>query len=398
MSATVTDLTALPGPASRLRGFMAHLRLNGFTVGPGETETALAFLAATDPTDAASARLALKTMLSGDRGQWERFDALFDAYWFGRGVRTARRVDAKGRARREAKRPEIWSKTLPPEERSDAAGPMARLGEAGGDDALHRGTGRLVASRREALTRADLRMLTSAEDVAEAERIAERLARALRYRLSRRRLPARRGDAVDLRRSIRRNLSKGGEPVELLRKQRPERPVNLVLLLDVSGSMKLYSRYFISFVRGLLGGWLRADAFVFHTRLVHISDVLRERDRLRAMDRLSLMVEGFGGGTRIAGAIKAFNERYAREVLNSRSIVIVMSDGYDTDPPATLAAELARLKRRARRLIWLNPLLGWRDYAPVARAMAAALPYIDCFATAHSLESLGALESELARL
>ncbi|MGO8921034.1 MAG: vWA domain-containing protein [Stellaceae bacterium] len=388
---------ALAGPVARLSGFMAHLRRNGFTVGPGETEAALAFLSAGDPTDAASARLGLKTMLTGDRGQWQRFDALFDAYWFGHGVRTARHLEAKGGARQAVPRPEIWSKALPAEDRAETTA-TAWPGAASGEPALPAGTGRLVASRQQALARADLRNLVSPEDIAAAERLAERLARALRYRLSRRRLPARRGDTVDLRRTIRRNLSKGGEPVELLRKRRPERPVNLVLLLDVSGSMRLYSRYFVSFVRGLLGSWLRVDAFVFHTRLVHISDVLRERDRLRAMDRLSLMVEGFGGGTEIAGALKAFNDRYARATLNSRSIVIVMSDGYDTDPPERLAAELARLKRRARRLVWLNPLLGWRGYAPVARAMAAAMPYIDCFAAAHSLESLAALESELARL
>ncbi len=389
---------ALSGPVARLSGFMAHLRLNGFAVGPGETEAALAFLGAGDPPDAAAARLGLKTMLTGDRGQWQRFDALFDAYWFGTGIRTARRAETKGGARQQAKRPEIWSNTLPAESRAAAAGPRAPAGGTADEDVLPTGTGRLVASRQQALARADLRNLTSPEDIEAAERLAERLAQALRYRLSRRRLPARHGDTVDLRRTIRRNLSKGGEPVELLRKRRPERPVNLVLLLDVSGSMRLYSRYFISFVRGLLGSWLRVDAFVFHTRLVHISDVLRERDRLRAMDRLSLMVEGFGGGTEIAGALKAFNDRYARAALNSRSIVIVMSDGYDTDPPERLATELARLKRRARRLVWLNPLLGWRGYAPVARAMAAAMPYIDCFAAAHSLESLAALESELARL
>jgi uncharacterized protein with von Willebrand factor type A (vWA) domain len=116
------------------------------------------------------------------------------------------------------------------------------------------------------------------------------------------------------------------------------------------------------------------------------------------MDRLSLIVEGFGGGTQIATALKTFNDRYAREALNSRSVVVIMSDGYDTDPPEMIAAELRRLKGRARRLIWLNPLLGWRDYAPVARAMAAAMPFIDCFAAAHSLASLAALEGEFARV
>jgi uncharacterized protein with von Willebrand factor type A (vWA) domain len=382
----------MTGPAAAMRGFMAHLRLNGFTLGPGETQAALAFLAAAEPTDAATARLGLKTMLSGDRGQWERFDALFDAYWLRRGVKTAAR--AKPSPRGEGQRAEIWSKLLPPDAES---APQASTGDRGDDDKSG-AEGPLVASRRETLARTDLRRLTSPADIDEAERLAERLAHALRYRLSRRRIAAHSGDALDLRRTIRRNLAKGGEPFDLLKKRRPEHPVNLVLLLDVSGSMRVYSRYLLAFARGLIGRWLKADAFCFHTRLIHISDALRERDRLRAMDRLSLMVEGFGGGTRIAGALQAFNDRYARETLNSRSVVIMMSDGYDTDPPEALVRELRRLKRRARRLVWLNPLLGWRDYAPVARAMAAAMPYIDCFAAANTLQSLGALEAELARL
>jgi uncharacterized protein with von Willebrand factor type A (vWA) domain len=386
----------LAGVVARLSGFMAHLRLNGFAVGPGETEAALAFLAAGDLADAATIRLGLKTMLSGDRGQWERFEALFDAYWFGRGVKRA--VKSSTISRGDDRRPEIWRAASAPEGSAESYGPVAKLEQEEGKPPERAGAGQLAASRQDLLARTDLRQLASADDVAEAERIAERLARAMRYRLSRRRVPSIRGKVLDLRRSMRRNLSRGGEPIELMYRRRPDRPVNLVLLLDVSGSMKVYSRFLVCFVRGLLGTWIETHAFVFHTRLVHISGVLREHDRVRAMDRLSLMVDGFGGGTRIASTLKSLNDRYAREVLNSRSIVVVMSDGYDTDPVDSLVRELARLKRRARRLIWLNPLLGWRDYTPVARAMAAAMPFIDCFAAAHSLESLAALEAELSRL
>ena len=374
---------------ARLSGFMTHLRRNGFAVGPGGTELVLSTLAADEFVLATAARLALKTLLSGNREQWAGFDKLFDAYWFGHDRKL---VEGAGAQAYTHPRPDIWIKVLPPDETARA------VGRTGNGEAPEEYGGPLIASPSDALSRADLRTLVTPDEVAEAEQIADRLARAIRYRLSRRRIPLRRGEVIDLRRTIRRNLSHGGEPLELRRKHRPERPVKLVVLLDVSGSMKLYSRYFLNFVHGLVAQWLQADAFLFHTRLVRISDALRDRDPSRAMERLSVIAEGFGGGTRIATSLKTFNDRYAKETLNTRSVVIVMSDGYDTDSPEALAVELRRLKQRARRLVWLNPLLGWKDYAPVARAMAVALDYIDCFATAHSLASLALLEDELARL
>lgn len=382
----------------RVAGFMAHLRRNGFAVGPGETEMVLTVFAATGFTSVVCAKLGMKTMLSGDRGQWERFDELFDAYWFRRGIKTAIRTDITENRRNDHRRPVIWDAMRQASEPAQAIGSVERVVDDGREDRAVNGAGRIAAARREAKEKVDLRTLVDPEDIALAERVAEQLARAIRYRLSRRRVPTRHGDTLDLRRTIRRNLSRGAEPLELLHRHRPDRPVNIVVLLDVSGSMKSYSRYFLSFVRGLVGRWLRAEAFLFHTRLVRITDVLRDNHLARAMDRLSLMVEGFGGGTKIASSLKTFNDRYAHEVLNSRSVVILMSDGYDTEPPEALEHELVRLKRRARRLVWLNPLIGWRDYAPVARAMAAALCYVDCFAAAHSLESLAALEREFARL
>jgi len=385
-----------PRPSARMTAFLAQLRLNGFRVGPAETADALGFVAAQDVPDAGAARHGLKAMLTGDHEQWRQFDELFDAFWYGRGAKTAERA-VGDTTRRGPKRPDMWNRLLPADgsERGDGQSldAVAAEGEAGDD-----GAGRLVASRQEALRKVDLRRLVTPQDMAEAERLAERLARAIKFRQSRRRVPSYAGERLDLRRIIRRSLSKGGEPFDLVFRRRPDRPVNLVLLLDVSGSMELYSRYLMAFVRGLLGAWLRADAFLFHTRLVHVSDALGDADAMRAMARLSLMAQGFGGGTRIAGSLKTFNDQYAKQALDSRSIVVVLSDGYDTDPPPALAGELARLKRRARRLVWLNPLIGWRDYAPVAGGMAAAMPYIDLFATAHTLDSLAALEPELARL
>ena len=255
-----------------------------------------------------------------------------------------------------------------------------------------------MASRRSTLAKTDLRHIADPEELAEAERLAAELARAMRYRICRRYRSAPRARRLDLRRTVRRNLGRGGEPIDLVRRRRRDRPVRIVVLLDVSGSMERYSRFFLQFVHGLVGGWAASDAYLFHTRLVRVTGALRDRDPREAMRRLSLIAQGFGGGTRIAESLAVFNDRYATAALDSRSVVIILSDGYDTGDVSAMAREMRRLRRRARRIVWLNPLLGWRDYEPVARAMAAALPYVDCFAAAHTLEALAALEDRLAHL
>ena len=305
------------------------------------------------------------------------------------------RSDRDGRSR-GAQVP-LWDRHLPADPGTGAGSALAAADRDGAAPAAD-GHRRLAATDRSVLSQTDLRQLADRESLAEAERVAIRLATALRYRLSRRLVPASAGPRVDLRRSLRASLATGGVPIDLVRRRRPDRPVRLVVLLDVSGSMTVYARVFMLFVRGLIGRWADADAFLFHTRLVRITGALQERDPLRALARLSLLAQGLGGGTRIAGSLAAFNDRYAKAVIDSRSVVIVLSDGYDTDPPVRLAAELARLKRRARRLVWLNPLAGWRGYAPVARGMAAALPHLDLFAPATTLDDLAGLEAAFARL
>lgn len=389
-----TAAPALP-VVGRMAGFVGFLRHNGFTVGPAETAEALALTTRLGP-DAGSTRLGLKTALCGTRRDWDAFDTLFDAYWFGR-ERTRLRPRKE---HTERPPPALWSSVLGVEEGQAPTAPVATTPDAGASERSDDGlpAGRTLASARERLFTTDLRQLVAQEDIAAAEALAERLAAAMAYRLSRRRRAASRGTGIDLRRTIRRNLGHGGEPLDLLYRRRPMRPVRVVALLDVSGSMESYSRFFLLFLRGLITRWLQADAYLFHTRLLRITDVFKDKDPLRAMGRLSLMAEGFNGGTRIAHCLDVFTARHGAHAIDSRTVVVIISDGYDTDEPAVLGAALARLKKRARRLVWLNPVAGWRDYAPVAQGMAAALPYIDLFAPAHTLKALGALESELARL
>ncbi len=380
--------------AARMVGFVNHLRLNGYTVGLPEAEAAVALAGDLALDDLAGGRLRLRALLAKRKQEWEGFDDLFEAYWFRRG----RQHDSLERPARDRQpqRPGVWNDHFArTEERSGAAG---MPDQGGGEGEAEAGEGRLIASRQTYLHSRDLRHLADRGELAEAERAAERLARALRHRLVRRYRLAAAAERLDLRRTLRRSLAKGGEPLDLAWRARPEEPVRIVVLLDVSGSMDPYSRIFLQFVKGLVGGWAESDAYLFHTRLLRITESLGERDPIKAMTRLSLMASGFGGGTEIGGCLKVFNERYAKRALNGRSVVIILSDGYDTGAPELLVRELQRVKRRARRLIWLNPLLGWRDYEPVNRAMSAARPLLDHFAAAHSLESLAALEPALAKL
>ena len=163
----------------------------------------------------------------------------------------------------------------------------------------------------------------------------------MRHRLSRREKARRRG-RLDFRRVIHKSVQSGGTPIRLVFRRRRDKPLRLVAILDVSGSMSPYSTFFVRFLRAMLTSFREADAFVFHTRLVHIGAALRERTTERAIERLALMAQGWSGGTRIGGSIATFNRSYAASVLNRRSVVIIVSDGYDTGPPEQLAASSRR--------------------------------------------------------
>ncbi len=189
------------------------------------------------------------------------------------------------------------------------------------------------ASRAEALARTDFRHIADPDALAAAHEAAARLAEVLRTRLTRRFRVATAGRRLDMRRTIRASIARGGTPLDLVWRRRRTRPLKLVVLLDASGSMSLYTAVFTRFIHGVIHRFREADAFLFHTRLVQISDAMRERHPQRAIDRLSLLAEGVGGGTRIGACLAQFNRWHARRVLTSRTVLMIVSDGYDTGEP-----------------------------------------------------------------
>lgn len=382
-----------PGPAARVSGFVAHLREAGFALGVSETDTALRALTHIEGADPEAARLALKSVCTGCAEDVMRFDALFDAYWMNAG-----RVRSKVMPSQSQGRENNRSTRTGDGPQANAPGKTHSPGGDGDGETRSEGHGKLVASTQHNLMKKDLRDLVSAEDIRAAEAVAIRLGAALRDRRSRRRKAARRGAQIDFRRTIRASLASGGEPLRLAKRARPDRPLKIAALCDVSGSMMRYSRPFLAFLAGLMRADTASDAYLFHTRLVRITEALRDDDPLRALNRITLLADGFGGGSKIGANLDHFARTYARRFVDGRTVVAILSDGYDSEAPEQIAGALARLRKRGCKVIWLNPLKGWAGYAPVAQGMAAALPHLDLFAAANTLQDLEQLSPELMRL
>jgi len=381
------------GASARMVGFMAHLRENGLRLGVAEANISLHALTHVNAARPDDCRNVLRAICTGCKEEAERFDDLFDSYWMDSG-RVKQRVIPKSQP---SLNEDVHSSKDRTGEDSGAAG-SATAPDEGEGDADSDGSGKLIATQKQNLRRRDLRDIVRPEEIAEAEVVARRIGAALRDRRSRRRLAGHKGDRLHFRKTIRRSLSTGGEPLTLLKRKRPDRTRKIVALCDVSGSMSIYAQVFLAFLAGLMRADKDADAYLFHTRLVRITEALRDKDAMRAIGRLSLMADGFGGGSKIGRSLQRFADTYAKRFVDGRSVVLILSDGYDTEPPEHIATALAQLKKRNCKVIWLNPLKGWRDYEPVAGGMAAALPHLDLFAPANTLADLAALETELGAL
>ena len=371
----------------RLTGFVSLLRENGFSVGVDDATLLVDVASRIGILDPLVLRWSSQALLCRRASDQQRFADLFDSWFLPPNRR--KHVESRsgvGTALERAPLEPGGSRHPIAQDKSEGT-PTSAPDQTPAKGSTEQGyASQRGASEEETLGQADFRHLHQPHEV----RVLDALMRGFAIRL--RKLTLRQETSggtvrIDIAGTARRSVSHGGEPIELVFRQRRQMPPRLVLLLDVSRSMNLYSFFFLRLARALQGVRLDTRAFIWHTHLCGVSQALCDPDPWRSQERLQMLSAGWAGGTRIGECLEQF-EREHHGIVHSRTALIVVSDGYDTGDPALLTAVVRRLRRRARRLVWLNPLAGRGDYAPLARGMQAVLPELDLFAPAHNLASL----------
>lgn len=233
------------------------------------------------------------------------------------------------------------------------------------------------------------------DDANELRRIIRIIAQRLANKKSRRFAPSQNPKSIDLRRTIREAQKRSADIHRFYFKKRQQKKVNVVLLCDVSRSMELYSKFLIDFMYNFQQAAMNLKTFVFSTQLIALSRLLREGDFEKVLSSLSDQVPYWSGGTRIGACFEDFNHRYGSRLLNSNTIVIVLSDGIDTGDISILEQSMKSIHKKSHRVIWLNPLAGNPDYEPTVAGMKACMPYIDVFTSAHNADSLKRVASHI---
>lgn len=224
------------------------------------------------------------------------------------------------------------------------------------------------------------------------------IATKIATQISRRKKVGRKGNAVDPRWTMRRSMKHGGEIIELVRRKRRIKKTRVVLLCDVSGSMDCYSRFLIQFMYGLQNELWGVETFVFSTSLSRITHLIRTKNIVNALEKISGSILGWSGGTNIGRSLHTFNRNFAPSMVTHRTVVVIISDGWDRGDVSLLEREMQDLKRRCKKIIWLNPLLASENYEPLCKGMQAALPYLDLFLSVHNVNSLVSLGRTLQKM
>lgn len=375
--------------SANITGFCRFLRDNGIPLGPLDQVDALRAMETMPFSDQEVFRLVLRAVLTKSQSDQIIFDDLFPEYW--KDLALARdskvRQDA-AEAEQKENRPPNSNKQSQPQYKTLKDWLQGKQTTEEQELAAY--------SPVEVLTRKDFSTL-SEDDLQEVMKLINIIAKSLATKFNRRFKPDQNKGIFDLRRTMRLNMRRGGEIMELGYQRRKIRKLKLVMICDVSKSMDLYSRFLVQFIYAFQSAYRRIETFVFSTSLHRVTDEMQNGRFSEVLQRLAETVPGWSGGTKIGTSLKTFVDEYGRQLLNDRTVVLIMSDGWDTGDIENLEGSMAQIQQKAAKVVWLNPLAGSPKFEPSVRGMQAALPYIDVFAPVHSLESLRNLVKYLGK-
>ena len=364
----ITRLTSL---SQNIVQFSRFLRLHGFTVGIEEETMILQSLQHFDYTSHESFFLLLKMIICRSKTNLNDFDELFRQYW----KQLDKLVDTK--------RKETTKKKKPPTPKAQFAALNAWL------KGHHNKETEETASYsvKESLSQKDFSAVPDTE-VAELMKCIRSLSRRLAAKANRRYELSNKVDLPDLRLTLRKNLRRGGELIDIMHRRPKRNRVKLLMLCDVSKSMELYSSFLLQFMYAFQQVYLRMETFIFSTSLQRITHLLKQKHFGEALELLSTDNAGWSSGTRIGESLNTFVNDYSNKLIDSKTIVIILSDGWDTGNIELLKQSMQLIHTKSKKVIWLNPLAGYAAYRPEVAGMKAAMPYVDIFAPVYNIESL----------
>jgi hypothetical protein len=379
---------ASPGLAGRIARFAEFLKCHGFRVFQSSIHDALRSLEEVDLSKRQDFFVSLRANLTNTDVEWVQFAKLFDEFWTLKDKEKDELTRAHHPRKREVDKP--FSTELHSE--FDAE-PSAAMGHTDEREWLE-GVAYSPVSKVE---KKDLGSFNKG-DIQIAQLALKKIMEPFRINLTRRSKHSSKGGNMDFRRIMRKSIKSEGIPLKLFYKEKKKRLKRLVILADVSGSMDRYARFVMPFILGHRGVGSKAEVFVFSTSLTSIAFIIRHLSFEKAMDRIAQEVPDWSGGTRIGYSLHQFNQTYGQRLVSQRTVVVILSDGWDLGGKELLRREMETLARKAYCIIWLNPLAGDLGYQPVCQGMRIALSYVDYFLPADSLQSLKRVGRLLSRL
>ena len=359
-------------------GFCRLLRSEGLPIGLSEETDTLSALGSIRIEDPEEFRLTLRTILARSRKEQERFDRLFESYW-------------RGKLQSDSAHLGLRKKFSFRNPKQSLLNPILKNWNEGVEK---QEDGLSGYSPLELLKRKDFSNIKD-EDFKETIETVNKLKKVLNTPRSLRYRKSLRHHLIDFRKTLRLSLRNAGEVIEVAFRERAPRPMNLILLCDVSGSMETYSKFLISVIYSLQSAYNRIETFVFSTALTRLTSIIKRKSLKQVLQEISDSVPDWSGGTRIGECFQELLESHADKITRN-TVVMILSDGWDVGDVDLLEQSMKTIHSKAKRVIWLNPLLGSSEYEPNCLGMQRALPYIDDFLPAHNVESLRDLCNHLA--